>query len=168
VTVERFDHLVFPQKSIIARMQGTGDDQDGVVILSAHFDSTAGGADPAIKAAPGADDDASGIVILYETLRILLAHGFKPSKSILFIGFAAEEGGLFGSTDLVDRYFNQGEVPVFAQLQSEMNGWKTYGEIFILQDSSLPRYLDINLGNFLKVGLISTPVHIWRSPHCLF
>jgi len=150
VSVERFDHISFPQKSIIVRMDGMGDDSDGVVILSAHLDSTAGGADPATREAPGADDDASGIAVLVETLRVLLEHGFKPSKTILFIGFAAEEGGLVGSTDLVDRYFNQGGVPIFAQLQSEMNGHRSYGQIFILQDSSNPRYLDVNLGNFLK------------------
>ena len=47
--------------------------------------------------APGADDDASGIATLTEVIRVALANGWKPKRTVKFMGYAAEEVGLRGS-----------------------------------------------------------------------
>jgi putative aminopeptidase FrvX len=49
------------------------------------------------QVAPGADDDASGIAPLLEVLRIALASGWKPKRTVKFMGYAREEVGLRGS-----------------------------------------------------------------------
>src|SRR5208282_2183068 len=44
----------------------------------------------------GADDNASGTSAILE-LASRFAHGATPARSILFVGFSAEEEGLIGS-----------------------------------------------------------------------
>jgi leucyl aminopeptidase len=63
---------------------------------------------PSTSGAPGADDNASGIAVVTETLRAIIASGFKPKRTIKFIGYAAEEVGLRGSKAIAQDYKNQG------------------------------------------------------------
>lgn len=71
--------------------------RDEWVILGTHFDHL--GVRNGVLY-PGADDNASGIAMMLETARSLLAREAKPRRSVLFVGFDLEELGLFGS-----RYF---------------------------------------------------------------
>jgi len=85
VTVSLFDNqeVGYLQKSVIGRIQGTGTDEDVLVILGAHMDSAAfvnpitgvneypNGADFAARPAPGADDNASGVSVARITISIL-------------------------------------------------------------------------------------------------
>lgn len=92
-------------------------DKPGVVIVSAHLDSTAEG-DPAyhplIDAAPGADDDATGIagVLLAARAIYRLADKFKDVKrrEIRFVLFNAEEAKQLGSRRYVEELETQGAV----------------------------------------------------------
>jgi len=120
VTVELYSHAAFPQNSVIARVQGTSASNE-VVVIGAHLDSIAGAA---TSQAPGADDDAAGCACVLETFRVLMAGGFRPQRTVLFLSFAGEEGGLLGSGDMVRRYFGNGATPVMSMLQMEMNGFQ--------------------------------------------
>ena len=42
---------------------------------------------------------------MMEVFHVLMHHGFKPRKTLHFVAFAAEEGGLLGSTDLAQNYY---------------------------------------------------------------
>jgi leucyl aminopeptidase len=98
---------------------------DEVVVLGAHLDSI-NGADrfnPS-QLAPGADDDASGIAVLTETLRIALADGWRPKRTVKFMGYAAEEVGLRGSNSIAQGYRAAG-VQVIAALQVDMTNYKS-------------------------------------------
>lgn len=133
VTVELFTHSGYPQQSVIARVQGTSDSNE-VVVIGAHLDSIAGAA---TARAPGADDDAVGCACVLEAFRVIMASGFRPQRTVVFFGFAAEEGGLLGSGDIVARYFNRGASPIMSMLQVEMNGyqWAQRGlAVSIVQD----------------------------------
>lgn len=68
--------------------------RDEYVILSAHYDhlGVRGG-----RLHPGADDNASGVAMMLETARCLVAAPEPPKRSIVFIGFDLEEAGLYGS-----------------------------------------------------------------------
>ena len=69
------------------------------IIVAAHYDSiNAGGSGGrgAESAAPGADDDASGVAVVLELARVMSQYRFR--KTIVFIAFAGEEIGLVGST----------------------------------------------------------------------
>ncbi|HEY7715886.1 MAG TPA: M20/M25/M40 family metallo-hydrolase [Candidatus Binatia bacterium] len=52
---------------------------------------------------PGADDNASGTVVLLELARRLANLPVKPARTIVFAAFSGEELGLFGSRHFVDR-----------------------------------------------------------------
>jgi len=116
VTVSFFQHT-WLEPSIIARIEGSGPNKNEVVILGGHIDSISNGA-----TAPGADDDASGSISVLEVFRVLVQNNFKPSRSIEFHGYAAEEVGLRGSQDIAQSYVNK-KVIVAAMLQLDMVGY---------------------------------------------
>ena len=112
------------QPSVILTIHGGGL-RDQVVVLGAHLDSinAAGGGSPT-QAAPGADDDASGIAVLTEVLRIALADGWRPRRTVKFIGYAAEEVGLRGS-NAIAQSFRAADMDVHAVLQVDMTNYKS-------------------------------------------
>ena len=67
-----------------------------IVVVGAHFDHV--GIRPAVNGdsiANGADDDASGVVAMMESARIIAA-GPRPKRTILFAAFTGEESGTYG------------------------------------------------------------------------
>lgn len=50
----------------------------------------------------GADDNASGVAAMLEAARVLA--GSRPARSLWFVAFGAEEEGLLGSKELLNRY----------------------------------------------------------------
>lgn len=111
------------QPSVVLTIEGTRLREE-VVVLGAHLDSinAYGGGSPD-QLAPGADDDASGIAVLTETLRIALASGWRPQRTVKFMGYAAEEVGLRGSNAIAQAYREAG-VDVVAVLQVDMTNYK--------------------------------------------
>jgi leucyl aminopeptidase len=122
VTVSQFTHK-FAQKSVILEIRGTVAPNE-IVVIGGHLDSITPQAvlRPSGRA-PGADDDASGIATLQETMRVLLQSGYKPERTIQFIGYAGEEAGLLGSKDIAKAYATQGKDVVGA-LQLDMTDYK--------------------------------------------
>jgi len=78
--------------NISFRHEGVGA-ADTLVLLTAHYDSYAGGAP--LACAPGADDNATGVAAVLECARAL--HDERTEKSVEFVLFDAEEEGLKGS-----------------------------------------------------------------------
>ena len=107
------------QPSVILTIQGN-ELANEVVVLGAHLDSIndSGGGNPEMVA-PGADDDASGVATLTEALRIALASGWKPQRTVKFMGYAAEEVGLYGS-EAIAQQFKANGVNVVGALQLDM------------------------------------------------
>ena len=71
------------------------------IIVSAHFDHL--GADLNGTIYSGALDNASGISFMLEMSKYLTSLG-KPDRSILFLGFNAEEFGCLGSNAFITEY----------------------------------------------------------------
>jgi hypothetical protein len=80
------------QSNVVATLPGTRY-PDKEIIVGGHIDSHS-----STNSAPGADDDASGTAALLEIARVLASSGYHPAATIRFIGFAAEEAGLVGSS----------------------------------------------------------------------
>lgn len=114
IKVEQFKHR-WTQYSTIVTLPGEKPD---VVILGSHFDSTAGNAD---AKAPGADDNASGVAVVLETLRVAAKEGWKPKNTIEFHFYAAEEVGLMGAKDIFGKY-KADKKSVIAFLNQDMVG----------------------------------------------
>ncbi len=84
--------------NLVGYMPGRDPERAGeVVIVGAHFDHI--GVDPRERVGPGADDNASGAAALLEVAAALALA--RPARSVLIVGFSAEEDGLIGSQAFV-------------------------------------------------------------------
>lgn len=110
------------QPSVILTVRGN-ELPNEIVVVGGHLDSINHGAsgNPNMSA-PGADDDASGIATITEIVRIALADGWKPKRTIKFMGYAAEEVGLRGSNAIAQSFRNQG-LNVVGVLQLDMTNY---------------------------------------------
>ena len=112
------------QSSVVLTIRGTTW-PDEIVVLGAHLDSISNVAYPdGERNAPGADDDASGIAVLSDVLRIAMANGWRPKRTVKFMGYAAEEVGLRGSRAIAQAYATEGRK-VVGVLQLDMTNYKT-------------------------------------------
>ncbi len=117
VSVTTFSHSGYNQPSVIMTITGTTL-PDEVVVLGGHLDSTntSGGN------APGADDDASGIASLTEVIRAAMVKGYRPARTVKFMGYAAEEVGLRGSGDIAAWHLAN-NINVVGVLQLDMTNY---------------------------------------------
>lgn len=124
-TVELFTacSVCSTQPSVIMTVQGR-QAPDEIVVVGAHLDSINGSAGGSLsQLAPGADDDASGIATLTEVIRIALASGWQPKRTVMFMGYAAEEVGLRGSKAIAQSFRAQNRN-VVGVLQLDMTNYK--------------------------------------------
>lgn len=80
----------------IAEIPGT-DKKDEIVIVGAHLDSWHG--------ATGATDNAAGVAMMMEAVRILKALEVKPRRTIRIALWSGEEQGLYGAEAHVAQHF---------------------------------------------------------------
>jgi leucyl aminopeptidase len=118
ISVELFNHS-WAQPSVIATIAGALL-PDEIVIIGGHLDSI-NSSNPSNGRAPGADDNASGIAVVTEALRAIVASGFKPARTIKFMGYAAEEVGLRGSKAIAAQFSNNSQN-VVGVVQFDMTG----------------------------------------------
>ncbi|WP_050347252.1 M20/M25/M40 family metallo-hydrolase [Arsenicicoccus sp. oral taxon 190] len=93
-----------------------------VVVIGGHIDSICNTGTGDSMRAPGADDDASGTATVTEVLRVALKDGWKPKRTVVFAGYAAEEVGLRGS-DAVARSFKAQGKNVVGVMQLDMTNY---------------------------------------------
>ncbi|EIW80051.1 Zn-dependent exopeptidase [Coniophora puteana RWD-64-598 SS2] len=158
LSLETFTHS-FPQPTLIARFEPAGGrtasphppaDALPIVILGAHQDS-ANYAFPHLRA-PGADDDGSGAVVLLEAFAALVGAGFTPAGAVEFHWYAAEEGGLLGSQEVVREYVGAGRR-VGAMVQFDGVAWVLPGSTPTV--TLINTEVDASLTNW-TIGLAST------------
>lgn len=143
VEVSLFTHS-WAQPSIIARIPGSNPSAPRV-LLGSHMDSI-NSANPSGRA-PGADDDGTGTVNLLEAFRALLEGGFRPTATVEFQWYAAEEVGLRGSQAIATQYKNNG-VQVAGHFQLDMTGYFTPGTKEVM--ALAPDYINAELNEFSK------------------
>ena len=120
ISVDFFEHS-WTQPSVIATIQGTTNPEE-IVVIGGHLDSINGGS-PVNGRAPGADDNASGIAVVTETLSAIVASDYRPARTIKIIGYAAEEVGLRGSQAIANQHASNG-LNVVGAAQFDMTGFK--------------------------------------------
>jgi bacterial leucyl aminopeptidase len=120
-TVEFYDHPgISPQPSIVMTIVGRTLPNE-VVVLGAQQESINLGGQTLI--APGADDDASGVACLTEMIRVMMAKGFRPNRTVKFMAYAAEEVGLRGSNAIAAAY-QAASTNVVGVLQLDMTNYR--------------------------------------------
>jgi hypothetical protein len=103
-----YDPFLFnskPMTNVVAELPGTGSCRDQVLIVCAHYDSIS---PQPLAAAPGADDNASGVAAVLEVARILSQQTFPCT--IRFVNFAGEEQGLIGSAHYAEQAAQRGDT----------------------------------------------------------
>src|SRR3954471_7899425 len=86
----------------VAEIPGT-DLKDEVVMVGAHLDSW--------HTATGATDNAAGVAVMMEAVRILKALNLQPRRTIRIALWSGEEQGLLGSRAYVEQHFGKLETP---------------------------------------------------------
>lgn len=133
------------QPSVILTIRGR-EIPNEVVVLGGHLDSINISGGGVSQRAPGADDDASGIATLTEILRIAMASGWKPRRTVKFMGYAAEEVGLRGSNAIAQAH-RAASANVVAVLQFDMTNYRASSSVdmrLVADYSNLPLQTFLN------------------------
>ena len=161
VTVELYKHS-WEQPSVIATIAGQGPHKNEIVVIGGHLDSiNQSGFGNREMVAPGADDNASGIATLMEVYQVILQSGFRPDRTLAFMGYAGEEVGLLGSQDIANAYRNT-KKSVVAVMQLDMTGFPGAGnQVVFMTDNVSPE-----LTKFSQ-KLMDTYVKVrWSTDRC--
>ena len=102
-----YNGLSSNQQNIVATLPGTSS-HAGVIIIGAHYDSRTLDPVDGSSLAPGANDNASGVAILLELARVLSSRTWN--QTVMFVAFAAEEQGRFGSRHFVQEMVLDGRI----------------------------------------------------------
>ena len=146
ITVKSHRHSKSPQPSVILTINGSGED-DEIVVIGAHLDSINSkqrSTPHKRRRAPGADDNASGVAVVTEALRAIVKAGYKPKKTIKIMAFSDEEQGLRGSKDIAGDYSRRKNV--VGMVNFDMTGYKgSVRDIYLIAD-----YTNKAQNDFLK------------------
>ena len=93
--------------NVVATLKGTmPESARRTYVVSGHYDSMCSSPVDATCDAPGANDDASGTVVVLEMARAMTPHKFDAT--IIFMAVAGEEQGLYGSTYFAEQAKQKG------------------------------------------------------------
>jgi len=105
--------------NVIMAIQGT-DAAAGVVMVTAHYDTSLQSWYEGDAYQPGADDNGSSVAAILELARIMVQ---KPHRATLvFVLFAAEETGRQGSQAFVHDFVQANNIPLVAVINLDIIG----------------------------------------------
>ena len=120
-------HVPTPITNVYAVLKGTETGTTGgsrTVLVTGHYDSRNSTNENTTDAAPGANDDASGVAVSIECARALAGSGIRFPATIVFAAVAGEEQGLNGSHHLAELMKGQG-VALEGVLNNDIVGGDT-------------------------------------------
>ncbi len=150
-SVSLFKHEKWPQPSVILKIEGQTKE---ALVVGGHLDSIVGyfGGD---NHAPGADDNASGIATITEIIRVITEENFRPTKTLFFMGYAAEEVGLRGSKEIAQKLANSDKYDVKGAIQFDMTNFSgSEKSIYLINDHTSEKfttYLGTLIDRYVKV-----------------
>ncbi len=104
--------------------------KDEIVLLGAHLDSWHGGT--------GGADNASGVAVMMEAMRIIKSLGISPRRTIRIALWGGEEHGLIGSRGYVGKYLYDREKNVRKEGFDKL-------AVYLNMDNGSGRFRGINL-----------------------
>jgi carboxypeptidase Q len=113
-------------RNVIAELRGTSS-PDEVVVMGGHIDSWDVGR--------GAMDDAGGVVVAWEAIKVLKELGLRPRRTIRVVGWTNEENGLRGGNGYRDAHRAELDKHV-AAIESDGGVFKPLGFGFTGSDSA--------------------------------
>jgi carboxypeptidase Q len=115
-----------PSRNVVAELRGATN-PDEVVVMGGHIDSWDVGR--------GAMDDAGGVVVAWEAIRVLKELGLRPRRTIRVVGWTNEENGLRGGNAYRDAHRAELDKHV-AAIESDGGVFKPLGFGFTGSDSA--------------------------------
>ncbi len=89
--------------NVIGRLPGRGANAKEAVLIGGHYDHLGiGAAVDGDSIYNGAEDNASGTAAVLAAAEAFVRSGVRTGRSLIFVGFGAEESGLIGSQALAD------------------------------------------------------------------
>ena len=126
-----------PVRNVIGAIPGTNPElKDEWIIMGAHYDHLGLGGEYSMERSAagqihnGADDNASGTAGILELARVVSENRVGLGRSVLFMAFAGEELGLFGSNHFVNYPTIELENAV-AMLNFDMIGRLNNNRVFV-------------------------------------
>ncbi|MEM6455317.1 MAG: M28 family peptidase, partial [Acidobacteriota bacterium] len=120
-------------ENVIATRVGSARPDDWILV-GAHYDAIS---QNPTSAAPGAEDNASGCAGVVELARV--AAGFTPEATLVFLCYAGEEQGLFGSIDHAGQLVADGDdAKVRLMLNMDMIGYSADADLDVLLETEPP------------------------------
>ncbi|BBO35586.1 M20/M25/M40 family metallo-hydrolase [Lacipirellula parvula] len=138
----RFTHEGSSLDNVEAELPGIDNE---IILITAHLDSTAAEGDaifrPSQDAAPGADDDGSGVAAALSLARIIFEKSTarQLQRTVRFVLFNAEEQGLVGSQAYASEAADRGDH-IVAVFQMDMIGYTG-------DNQTSPRPFEIHIGH---------------------
>ncbi|HEV8608487.1 MAG TPA: M20/M25/M40 family metallo-hydrolase [Thermoanaerobaculia bacterium] len=122
----------------VAEIPGT-EKMGQLVMLGAHMDSWHGGT--------GATDNAAGVAVAMEAVRILRALGAKPLRTIRIALWSGEEQGLLGSEAYVMEHFASRPVPADPKERENFSLRRATGPLTVKPEhAKLSAYFNVDNG----------------------
>lgn len=110
---------LYGTKNVVGVLPGADTTDPSVVLIMGHMDSRCEGRCDTACAAPGADDNGSGTVLVMELARIMSRYTFE--HTLVFMATTGEEQGLLGAEAFAD-YCVQENIGVKAVLNNDVVG----------------------------------------------
>jgi hypothetical protein len=117
---------------VVAVKRGHGD-PDRVIVMTGHLDSRVTDVMNSTSAAPGANDDASGVAALIEAARLLSKQ--DNQATLVFAALSGEEQGLYGGKVLADYAVAHG-WKVEAELNNDIVG-NSHGQNGVIDNTTV-------------------------------
>ena len=111
--------LVSNQRNVVATLQGRSG-YEGVVLITAHYDTRGANINDGTVNAPGADDNASGVAMLLEVARVMSTRDWE--QTIMFVAFAVEEQNTQGSRHFVQNVMIRNNVQIDGVINNDTIG----------------------------------------------
>lgn len=138
--VSYYKYSTHDQPTVILTIEGSDPLlKDQIIILGGHGDSINTDNEGIHTPAPGADDNAAGIAVVSDIIRVMVGQNFQPKHTIQFIAYAAEEVGIQGSYELA-RVYREKKAKVIGVMQFDgvnYNVKKTY-DMALISDNTNP------------------------------
>jgi carboxypeptidase Q len=116
-----------PSRNVVAELRGR-EKPDEVVVIGGHIDSWDVG--------QGAMDDAGGVVVAWEAVRLMKALNLRPRRTVRVVGWTNEENGVDGGKAYAATHASNIAKHVFA-LESDNGVFRPYGIAAVGNDSTL-------------------------------
>jgi hypothetical protein len=121
-------------KNVLGTLKGTDPNDDRVLLISGHLDSRATDVMDSVIAAPGANDDASGVAVVLELARVMTKYKFPCT--IIFMAVQGEEQGLIGARHMAEK-MKANKTNLIAMLNNDIVGNSIASETGLKNDKTV-------------------------------